>query len=57
MSSKTMRMLEEKIVQNKHSTQYHHGLDEIFNREENLQRAAAREFMTSHFKKGLAPGP
>lgn len=50
-------MLEEKILQNKHSSAYHHGLDEIFQREEILQKAAAREFMSKHFKKGLDPGP
>ena len=36
-------------------SQFHHGLEDIYDREDRLQKQAVREFMQDHFKRGLDP--
>ena len=52
---RTIDYLKEKIMQNKNNSVFHHHLDEIFVREQYLQRQVVRDFMTSHFRYGLDP--
>ena len=56
-SAGTIKILEDKLIQNMQNSQFQLQIDDVFLREEKLQKAAARDFMAKHFKYGLDPPP